>query len=449
MTKVWYCLTCGGLLADLCTGTLLAAGPSKDPVIITILGTGLKPVFFNPTDEQIESASRDFAEAGFTMSWAISPQTWIKHGLLEKDAYFAFSKKVAAVQRRHGIGSAFGFHWHNLLPKDPEQEKGLYGEKLNPETSELVKANWNYGSEKALQAFSEKAKTLFSRIGPFEMFYADEILLGGAGKKSHVNRPSTYWTSPTYSTEALASFRHFLARKKYPRAFEAKFPVTTVAVEPGVNANMGLPAIRITEQNKDRLVADNNWSESPLWQYWYHWRTGLYTRWLDTVTTLAYKANKNNPNWMGCYFEMPMHWMIPELGIDIQEIAQLPHVDYLIAGYTTGERYAPLKQIAETAGNKWGLQIEVSRYGRKEGMPVEYIENTFKKAVNDGASLITCYAGMSFRTDLKTPPLHYQNNGWSYKPEQAKTWKACIQWLKQGRGLKRPHFTQEPDNDKN
>ncbi|MBL4701496.1 MAG: hypothetical protein JKX85_09585, partial [Phycisphaeraceae bacterium] len=166
-------------------------------------------------------------------------------------------------------------------------------------------------------------------------------------------------------------------------------------------------------------------------------------------TTLAYEANKTNPNWMGSYYEMPNHWMVSELGQDIQQIANLPHVDYIIAGYTSGQRYASVKKLAEAAGKKWGLQVEVSRYGKAQGMSVKYIEDTFKNAVNDGASLITCYAGMSFRTDMQNPSKGYLKNGWYYMPDQANTWKECIQWLKQGRGLKQPNFTQSSTSDKN
>jgi hypothetical protein len=418
------------------------------PVITTILGAGLNNTYFKPSDDTIENVAGEFADAGFTMSWAASPVTWIKHGLLANTAYFSHYRKIAAAMHRHGIGIAFGFHWHNLLPGAAKNYSDIYGEKLDPKTGGFIKKNWNFGSEKALGKFAENAKTLFKKIGPIEMFYADEILLSGAGKKSHLNRPSMYWTSPTYSVEALKSFRQFLAGRKYPGAQQARFPVTTVEVKPGPKANMGLPAVPITAKNSDRLVTDNNWSDSPLWGYWYEWRTGLCSRWLDTITTLAYEANKNNKNWMGCYYEMPVHWMIPELGQNIKQIARLPHIDYIVAGYTTGERYAFAKEIADAAGKKWGLQVEVSRYGKKNGMSVKYIEETFKNAVNDGASLITCYAGMSFRTDLlrDSVPKNYRRSGWYYMPEQAKAWKSCIAWLKQGRGLKKPHFAKSAGN---
>jgi len=271
---------------------------------------------------------------------------------------------------------------------------------------------------------------------------------GWYGPKVASQRSSGYWTSPTYSVQALESFRTYLASKAFPQAQKARFPVTTIAVEPSPQANQGLPAIAINDTNRDRLMQDNDWPNSPLWQHWYAWRCQLFSRWLDTVTTLAYEANKTNPNWMGCYYEPPVQWMVPELGQDLQQIVNLPHVDYVVAGYTSGERYHKVKKAADAAGKKWGLQVEVSRYGKEEGMPVKYIEDTFKDAVNDGASLITCYAGMSLRTDLKNPSKSHRKKGWYYMPDQVKAWKSCIQWLKKTRGIKAPSFSPQTPQPK-
>jgi hypothetical protein len=425
---------------------------SSNPVITMVLGVGLR-MFFKPTDAQIEHAAKDIAEAGFSLTWEASPSKWVTN-ILDDPKGSAHRRNVAAIFRKHGIGIAYGFFWHSVLPVRSKTNTHLFAEVLDPKTGTFgiapfkkkKREKWNYGSEEALQEFARSTKMLFKQVGPIAMFYVDEEIFGSAGKKVRIHRPSAYWTSPTYSVESLKSFRQFLAREKYSGALEARFPVTTVAVKPGPKANMGLPAIKIGDANEDRLVEDNDWPNSKLWKHWYKWRTRLYSRWLDTVTTLAYEANKDNENWWGCLYEMPVQWMIPELGHDIQQIARLPHVDYIVAGYCTGERYAFVKKIAEAAGKKWGLQVEVSRYHMKDGMPVKYIEETFKNAVNDGASLVTCYAGKSFRTDMKNPPASYRKHGWYYMPEQAKAWKSCIAWLKQGRGLKKPHFAKSAGN---
>jgi hypothetical protein len=417
----------------------------SDPVITIILGTGLR-IHRKPTDAMIENAAESLAKAGFSLTWAASPAASTKN-ILNKPAELAHEQKVAAVFRKHGIGIAYGLHWHSLLPVRSKTNAPLFGEVLDPKTGDFgtiksrrgKREKWNYGSEKALQEFARRAKMLLKKIGPIEMFYADEITLARPGKGMD-KRISTYCSSPTYSREALEAFRKYLAEKKFPGAEKAKFPVTTIAAKPSKKANMGLPAIKIGNSNKDRLVEDNNWPHSKLWKHWYKWRVQIYTRWLDTITTLAYEANKKNKNWLGGIYEMPVHWMVPELGQDLKQIVKLPHVNYVVAGYTTGQRYAKVKKIADAAGKKWGLQVEVSRYRRSTGMPVDYIEKTFKGAVKDGASLITCYAGSSLITSNVKVSKGHRKNGWYYMPEQAKTWNSCIDWLKNTRGVKKLKF---------
>ena len=66
----------------------------QGPVIMTILGTGLKKEYFNPSNETIQKAARDFADAGFTMTWAASPATWVKHGLHNNAAFYAHFQKL-------------------------------------------------------------------------------------------------------------------------------------------------------------------------------------------------------------------------------------------------------------------------------------------------------------------------------------------------------------------
>ncbi|QGY47733.1 hypothetical protein GM418_29935 [Maribellus comscasis] len=440
LTLILPLVQCEEIAPQLLEKSKKNSNEDQGKVITTILGTGLN-INFNATDEQIESSAIDLRDAGFAMSWDASPIAGASNFLLTSQEFFERSRKVRETMRAHGIGIAFGFNWSRLRPNNIDE---LKGERLDPTTGEFVKTNWNYGSSSAQHEFIQNAKILFDSIGPIEMFYVDEVILGATGKNLTANTVgvSTYWTSPTYTVEALASFREYLQEQGYPNAVEAKFPVTTIEVPSSTNANAGLPAININETNEDRLIEDNNWPNSDLWEHWYDWRVELYSKWLRSITTLAFVENRSNPNWMGCYYEMPVHWMRRELGQDIEKIVRLPHVDYIVAGYTTGYRYPFVKEVAEAAGKKWGLQIEISRYNRSTGMPLDYIEDKFKNSVNDGASIITSYAGQSFRTDLpyETVSENRKSHGWYFMPEQVATWKSNIEWLEEGEGVRRPVF---------
>ena len=435
----------GAATQENAAGTEPRAEDGRKPIITQILGVGLRR-HFNPTETEIDQALDDMRDAGFTLCWSASPPTWTRH-ILENEAELKHIRRIADALREHGIGVSFGFHWHTLLPKKNPQSatRAWRGEVLNPETGQFETKNWNFGNEDALHAFATRCRKLFRTVGPAEMVFADEVNLAKAGKKSHLHRISTYWTSPTFSHEALQSFRRFLAGQGYPNAAQARFPVTTVEHQPGPKANMGLPAVPLNERNSDRLIADNNWPESPLWKHWYAWREGLYCDWLDTLTTAAYDVYGDYEHWLGCFYANPVHWMTTELGHNLDRIVRLPHLDYVIAGYTTGDRFEPVKKAAEKAGKGWGVQVEVSRYGQSEGMSPEWIEATFKEAARAGASIITCYAGWSLRTDMTDVSQKQRQKGWYYMPEQEKAWKACIRWLQKSRGRLKLNFDDAND----
>ena len=247
------------------------AQDSVEPVVTQILGTSLK--YDNKlTPAGLRRAIGDLAGKGFTLSWDASPATW-ERDILNRPERVAHYRRVAQLIHEHGMGVAFGFQWQSLLPREKTDTFTACpwaGEVLDPETGAFVRKNWNFGSEEARREFVRRARALFDAVGePFEMFYCDEVVLGTPGPNAHYQRISTYWTSPTYSKEALAAFRAYLAEGGYAEADAARFPVTTAAVPKSGKANAGLPAIPVTEANRDRLVVDNNWPESALWQHWH------------------------------------------------------------------------------------------------------------------------------------------------------------------------------------
>jgi hypothetical protein len=263
------------------------------------------------------------------------------------------------------------------------------------------------------------------------MFFVDEGPIADPGEDCHIKRISTYWTSPTYSPASLASFRSFLAKKGFPNARTARFPVTTIEVKPSEKCNMGLPAIKITQANEDRLTADNNWPTSSLWNYWYEWRTDIYTRWVDAITTAAWEVwgDGKNPKWRGCGFSDPPHWYTRELGLDLEKLAKVKHVDYLICGYYGTLHYQRIKETALRNGKKWGGMIELGYYGKPKGNDPKWIVSGFKQLVNDGASVIYVYPTATFQTNRKNLPESQRTCGLYYMPEQIAAWAECVQWL--------------------
>lgn len=405
-------------------------GQSK-PVIISVLGAVFDYEKENlPLEKQI---IQDISGKGFTGSWdAVSP-SWGGPGLPESTQRINTSQRIINLLHQYDIDVHYTVAWPTLLPEDPVKTVPEYvGQVLNRDNSAFEyeeTPNWDFGNETALTAFINRCRGLFEKVGPVEIFIIDEVALAKSGDDFWCKPISTYWTSPTYSKASLTSFQKFLAKKGFMGAMTAKFPVTTIEVKPGTYCNMGLPAIKIGESNKDRLVSDNNWPKSRLWKYWYEWRTELYARWIDGITAVAHEAWGKNPKWQGCVFSTPPWWYKKEMGLDLEKLANVPHLDYLVCGYTGGLNYQEIRTAAKRNGKKWGGMVELGRYGQATGQNPEDIIKLFKQMVADGASIIYVFPTVAFQTNRKNPSDKDRKNGLYYMPEQIAAWEACMKWL--------------------
>ena len=424
---------------------VLATGSAvAEPVMTQILGTSLDYRKPPRTAAVIEQALTDLSDKGFSLTWDASPAPWTE-GLLEHEGQLTYCRTMARSLARHGMGAVFVFSWRRLLPRRPDEEQlAWFGEVLDPATGEIgpdpKSPRWNFGSSAAKAAFASRSKALFGAVGPYHMFLSDEQIIASPGSNSpHVNRMSTYWTSPTYSKAALGSvevpgsFRHYLAAAGYPDAATARFPVTTVAVEASSKANMGLPAVPIDAGSSDRLQEDNGWPDANLWKHWYGWRTEVYKEWVEVLMTAAHDTWAGQPQWLGCAFAAPYYYYDPALGLDVDKIASVRHLDYVVAGYYSGKNFQAVKRAALQHGKKWGGMVELSHYGNQEGVAPEAIISTFKANVDAGASIMLAYAGANFRSDRPEP----NKTGAYYMPDQVAAWGECIKWLEAGRGVRR------------
>ncbi len=413
------------------------------PVITSALGDEF--YFGNPdaTTENLRQFYRTVAGEGFTLTWGGNPPGW-STGLCEDAAHQAYLQECAAIMRENGIGTAFGFAPAVLLPYN--ESTGLrrewLGQVLNPESGvrEYPESNcWNYGSAEALAEFRNRMEYFCNAMKPREMFFVDEQILIAPGPNAHEQRMSAYWSSPTYSPEALADFRRFLTERGFTGAAEARFPVTTVAVAAGPDANMGLPAIPLTEANQDYLAADDNWPDSPLWQAWYQWREELLTQWTATQLQVARDVFSDNPNWLGTMVSSPTFWFSPYTGLNAERIAALPEVDYLVAGYMNGRNIDVLLPAARKFDKHPGGMIELAIYGTPDGVDPAYIVRNFTNQLDRGAELMLVYPLSVFREDRKDSE-EWHKLGMDYKAPQIQAWRQCVEILNQRGGVRKLEF---------
>ena len=417
-------------------------GPSK-PVIISVLGAVFDYEKENiPLEQQI---IQDISGMGFTGSWDATSPAWGGPGLPESTQRINTIQRIANLLHQNNIDVHYAISWPNLLSPDPVRNTpDFLGQVLNTNTSAFGyektpnwDCNWDWGNEAARANFMNRCRGLFEKVGPVEIFIIDEVAMAAPGDDFWCKPISTYWTSPTYSKAALASFQNFLAGKGFRGAKTAKFPVTTIEIKPGTNCNMGLPAIKIGESNQDRLVADNDWPESPLWKYWYAWRTELYVQWVNGITTVADEVWGNNPKWQGCVISHPPWWYTKEMGLDLEKLAKVKHLDYLVCGYAGGLNYQKIKAAAKRNGKKWGGMIQLGSYGQPTGQNPDDIIKLFKQLVKDGASIIYVYPTVAFQKNRKNLPAEERKNGLYYMPEQITAWETCVQWLETSQKYKR------------
>lgn len=406
-------------------GVVQAQEPSEaplQPVITTIAGPLL--TYYSAKPEQLAGAVRDMSRHGDVL-WVLIP-TWSKD-ILNFQPEIERARQVIELCHSNDMAVAFMVSWHSLLPRGEELEACPWaGETLDPNTGEFKRAvRWDLGSEDAHAEFEKRVRRLFELIGgPVEMYVQDEVIVGSAGKNFWYQRISTYWTGATFSERSLRSFREYLAARGYPKADEARFPVTTTAKEASSEANEGLPAIPLNATNNARLQEDNDWPDSDLWRHWYAWREDLYARWLGTITTAAAEAWGGSPDWRGCFYVMPATWAVTGLAQNLDKIARLNHMDCICSGYMSGTNFEKFKVAAERAGKRWGITVELAHYGKQKGVDVAHIENVFKAGVEAGAAIVNVYPGTAFRIDRKEP----RESGLYYMPEQIATWDKCREW---------------------
>jgi len=118
--------------------------------------------------------------------------------------------------------------------------------------------------------------------------------------------------------------------------------------------------------------------------------------------------------------------ILEKLGQDLSLIAALPHVDFVSAGYNSGTHFDWFRHAASLVRKRWGTIVQLCTYGKREGTPPDTIRQTFRTAVEAGASLLHVYAGVNFFTRRKDP----LDTGLYYMPEQVKAWQESVEWLR-------------------
>ena len=402
---------------------------AADKVLTIALGAHVYPW---DSPEMAERFFTSLEDKGIDAVW--SELHW-RPGHWNSPEYIEYTNRTNRIIRSHGIKVLLAVGPKGLL--SPEDDgTAMKAWWLDPKTGKRMEkeGTWDYASPVAMAEFMRRLEQYIEATKPYEGYIIDEVIMISCGKDADTKRMSMYWTSPTYSDAALASFRQFVGeRNLLPEPEKVKFPVTTQEREPSDRWNMGLPAVPITPENSSYLIEDNDYAESPLWQAWMAWRVEVLTQFHAMQYKLAVKLLSDNPGWVGCISSAPNYWYCTETGLDKYRIAAIPELDWLISGYCSGMQLLTLKDAADKYGKKLGGMIELSRFNQRE--PLADRLNGFKFQVEHGAKCMYFYPLSNLNPERTEE--QYINEGRGWQPSTVETWQQCVDYLREtGRAMK-------------
>lgn len=403
--------------------TMMLCG--SDKVLVIGLGDHLYP------KDGLEMVDRFYASLqgkGVNCVWS-GPFPW-NPGYWKDPEFVEFVKAHARIIKKYGMKTIYNFSPNGLFNAE-DKGSALQGKTLDSGTGKRVTAQaWDYASPEAFAELTARSRQYMTSTKPYDGFSIDEVILIEPGTDSFTRRMSQYWTSPTYSDAALADFRRFVkALNLLPDADKVKFPVTTQMKEPSEKYNMGLPAVPLTPENSEYLTRDDDYPASPLWKAWMAWRVDLLTRLHKVQYELAEEILADgNPGWIGCFSSAPTNWYCTEAGLDKYQIAAIPQLTYIVAGYCKGLYLETLKDAAAKNNKLLGGMIETSVYGRPDPLDGKSKILEFKNQVGKGARCMLLYPLSNFNAERTEKSMLKEGRG--YQPETIKTWAECVKFLR-------------------
>ena len=148
---------------------------------------------------------------------------------------------------------------------------------------------------------------------------------------------SSYLEGPTYSTNALAWFREYTTAKYGPAYGQIRFPVSplSIGIAGGSNAVAGRVVLDASVTNRLEFTTDPD-----RWAKWWEWRQVMFAHLLDGYTRNLAELNAGNPHWKGAiHFISPATAWSLKPGLNLELIARIPHLDWMIMENTRAHTY--------------------------------------------------------------------------------------------------------------
>ena len=166
----------------------------------------------------------------------------------------------------------------------------------------------------------------------------------------------SYLDGPTYSSNSLAWFREYSAAKYGSAYSQIRFPISPLAVDVVGGTNETAYTVVLDASVTNRAVIT---SDPDHWAKWWEWRQVMFAHLLDGYTRNLAELNAGNPHWKGAiHFISPSTAWSLKPGLNLELLARIPHLDWMVMENTRGFTYGT--SLARTE-EEILLQLEAAR----------------------------------------------------------------------------------------
>ncbi len=298
------------------------------------------------------------------------------------EAIAAEVRKEVRLAHRHGIKIALSLNFGGSGPGvgklETRRQPQFQGETFDPETGAFAKNRDAFDwANQAAVASARRAFTDCARlVGPVDYLFFNEPLW----------RMSTWYAVPLFSEAALADFREFVGDP------QARFPAKPYAAD--------------TPRTDNQATAAD-------WKRWSDWAQDRFARSIRVQAEAFAAANAGNPDYGGAIYFQHVGWTGPQYAVDLDRLAALPQVTWLVAEYVTDARsplWRKFRYYAARHGKPLSSFVNIGQYDPDSPGRVKYegtdagFEAAVEMGIAENAPMVTLYPADSL--DRASPAFH-------------------------------------------
>lgn len=213
-------------------------------------------------------------------------------------------QKQVRIAHQHGVKLALSLNFGGSGPGvgvlEARRQPEFQGETFDPQTGAFTRnlEAFDWANSQAVASARRAFLDCARLVGPVDYLFFNE---------PHW-RMNPWYQAPLFSAAALADYRAFAGDP------QARFPAKAYAVD--------------TPRTNNRATAAE-------WQRWYDWAQERFARAIGVQAEAFAVANADRSDYGGAIYFQHVGWTGPRYAVDLDRIAALPGVTWLVAEYVT------------------------------------------------------------------------------------------------------------------